>query len=567
MNLLPSPDRPLMQSRTYVLDINVLLDILRGRPREASARAIIRAGLEGIVQLRVTSEFINELERSHPGGGTDPLLDLALELPQLPKVPKKSLIPLVADLRSIVFPDRSPMSASATKDQSDLYHLATCIHHRAFAFITSDNAVLRKGEPLKEEYGLSILPPAELHDSFTILARDYRPIRIQQKNIEILVYPYKETERNEVEIFLNSMGLSKPEINEAWRPGTSSLPRSRICVRLGEKIIGIAAWDRVATHSTDVPLYLFQDEDKVVSDRIIDHLLESALRTIGPDRPRRVVLHITHSQALTEDIALKRGFERLTPETIAGNIKLFWKVSMSGIVLPNTWSKFSTHLRQITGLTLPEKMPKHSDVARIGLKLGVPHAANFVTNIFTLETIISPVMFLFPGRSGLIVPIQPVFAEGLIGSPEGQLSLLSSPEALLHIEKAYFRNKSSAGKFKVSTPVVFYVSGAARGPKQAVGIGRVTYSGLHSATDANIQFERQGVLDKRSLKKIAGNYQLLHVFTFDNFQSFHKYISYRQLKCHGCVGNSNLRTVQALSANDLIWICEEGFEDVHKSSK
>lgn len=363
------------------------------------------------------------------------------------------------------------------------------------------------------------------------------------------------------------MGLSRPEINEAWRPGTSSSPRSRICVRLGDQIIGIAAWDRLATHSTDVPLYLFQDEDKAISDRIIDHLLESALRTIGLDRPRRVLLHITHSQALTADIALKQGFERLTPESDTANLDLFWKVSMSGVVLPNTWGKFSTHLKQLTGLTLPEKMPKYSDVTRVGLNLGVPHATNFVTNVFKLETIISPVMFLFPGRNGLIVPIQRVFAEGLLGSPEGQLSLLSSPEALLHIEKAYFRSKSSAGKFKATTPVVFYVSGAGRGPKQAVGIGRVTYSGLHSATDASIQFERQGVLDERSLKQIAGNNQLLHVFTFDNFQSFHKYISYRQLKSHGCIGNANLRTVQALSANDLIWICEEGFEDVHKSSK
>ena len=376
MNLIPFPDRPLMQSRTYVLDINVLLDILRRRPREVPARAIIRAGLEGIVQLRVTSEFINELERSHPGSGTDPLLDFALELPQLPKVPEKSLIPLVATLRSIIFPDRSPTSASATKDQSDLYHLATCIHHRAFAFITSDNAVSRKGESLKDEYGLSILSPAELHESFSLSRSDYHPIRIQQKNIEISVYPYKETERNEVEMFLDNMGISRPEINEAWRPGTSNSPRSRICVRLGLEIIGIAAWDRVVTHSTDVPLYLFQDEDKAVSDSIIDHLLESALRTIGPDRPRRVVLHITHSQALTADIALKRGFERLTPESDASNIELFRKVSMSGIVLPSTWSKFSTHLTQLTGLTLPEKMPKYSDVTRVGLITGRTSCGN-----------------------------------------------------------------------------------------------------------------------------------------------------------------------------------------------
>lgn len=179
MNLLPPPNRPLLQSRTYVLDINVLLDILHKRPREAPARAIIGAGLEGIVQLRVTNEFINELERSHPGSGTDPLLDFALELPRLPKVPKKSLIPLVATLRSMIFPDRSPTSVNATKDLSDLYHLAICIHHRAFAFVTSDNAVLRKGESLKDEYGLSILSPAELHHSFSRLGRDYHPIRIQ----------------------------------------------------------------------------------------------------------------------------------------------------------------------------------------------------------------------------------------------------------------------------------------------------------------------------------------------------------------------------------------------------
>ena len=466
---------------------------------------------------------------------------------------------LMQRLREIIFPKRLQKTAQAVKDESDLTHLSTCIHHRVFAFITSEKAILREGEALRREFGLSILSPSEFRLAFDYLEPELPAVRIQHKNSEISVNTFKEDERAEVESFLGSFGLQTSEINQAWRPGTSRSRRPRLCVRLNGELVGAAAWDNFTRHSEDVPLYIFLDESQTVTDKIIDHLLESASRNIGRVGPKRAVLHIGKPQALTRQVALQRGFQKLSPVTEKANTDLLWKISASGIVTPKTWDSFCTDFKRLTRLTLPQEMPNYSNVTRHGLRVVHSDTTHFVVNVFTFETLVSPVIFLFPGRNGLVVPIRRVFAEELLGSTDGQLTLLSAPEALLHIEKAYFRDRRSARKFAISTPIVFYVSGKSGGPKNAVGIARVSYSGLHSPTAAGIQFKRQGVLDERSLRKIAGNDRLLHVFTFDNFQPFQKTISFQQLKRHDCVDRANLITAQELAIEKLTWICNEGF--------
>ena len=47
-------------------------------------------------------------------------------------------------------------------DASDLAHLASCIHHRIYGFITRDGPILRRAEDLHERYDLRVISPADL---------------------------------------------------------------------------------------------------------------------------------------------------------------------------------------------------------------------------------------------------------------------------------------------------------------------------------------------------------------------------------------------------------------------
>ncbi len=107
--------------------------------------------------------------------------------------------------------------------------------------------------------------------------------------------------------------------------------------------------------------------------------------------------------------------------------------------------------------------------------------------------------------------------------------------------------------------IIFYVSGNKGGRKEAVGIGRITFYGTLSTTEAMLKLSRQGVLEKIELDGIAGPKGVVSVFTFDNFLMFDRPIPYRRLKEMGCIGGANLVTAQPLAGDALGRIVAEGF--------
>src|SRR6185437_13861877 len=166
-----------------------------------------------------------------------------------------------------------------------------------------------------------------------------------------------------------------------------------------------------------------------------------------------------------------------------------------------------------------------------------------------------------PGRQAVLVPIREAYAKSLIGLHSPQLDLLPSPEALLRLEKAYFLAPGRDQLFVRGTLIIFYVSGADGGRKQAIGIARTTFSDTITVEQALSSLVRQGVLPEKDLRARAGASGMLTAFTFDNFLAFPNPVAYSVLKQMNCVSASNLVSAERLSFHQLEKILPRAFEE------
>jgi predicted nucleic acid-binding protein len=141
-------ERLSVRTAPYVIDLNVLFDVIKRRLRSEEAGRVIAAGLDNLVRLAVTDEFVGELRRASHFAVTDPVLELALRLPRLAQPPRPDIDRLCSTLGLSIFPERAALGRLSTQDQSDLVHIATAVYHRASGFITSDLAILRAGDRL-----------------------------------------------------------------------------------------------------------------------------------------------------------------------------------------------------------------------------------------------------------------------------------------------------------------------------------------------------------------------------------------------------------------------------------
>jgi len=257
--------------------------------------------------------------------------------------------------------------------------------------------------------------------------------------------------------------------------------------------------------------------------------------------------------------AIERGFVKpQLHETGDSPIRLA-KFSFRGVVTKSNWPSFANDFHETTGLRLPSSLPTAAEFLNTGIRIEMPdRQPSGLIKLFDFETLTSPAIVLCPGRTGLIAPIRSGFAGDLFADVNKQSGLFPSKEAILHLEKAYFRSRRNAKLFDRGLLILFYQSG--KGSQEVVGCGRITYSEVLPIEELEVSVWRQGVLSHRELKKIADQTGNVHVFTFDNFNLFPKRIPYRFLRDNKLISGANLVTVEQLRPEQISRICRYGFE-------
>ena len=554
----PEPDLRLVErlssrAPVYVIDLNVLFDITKRRSQAELAGRILRAGFENLIRLAVADEFIAELRRSSEPSSTDPILELALQLPRLPKPRQQEIEKTLTALAGMIFPQRMAEGRLSPQDRSDLLHLATAIYHRTEGFITSEKAILRARNMLQSEYGIDIIGVAEF-------AQTFQPIPSQHPTVvhalpggtEIRASDLSKGDLLAAREFLEQMYVPSQLCNDALSTEDFSATARRVLVRSGMDVIAYASWNvsHGPKHVTDV--FICADEDHLVAETVVDFLINRICTDASESGPALIRLRELPGHVVTLRTALAHGFRSADRHAPRGST--LQKVSVGRPIDAESWGRMRLQLKTLVGIDLPRKMPDFESPQQ-PLCIGSPSGCNIEIPIRDLESLVSPVLFVFQSRDGVIVPIRRVFADDLLGASP-QLSLLALPEAGLLRERAYFSSPRNLSLLAEGSPMVFYESGAEGGRASAIAVARIVNTHLMLKRDVSPSVRRRGVVEATTLEHLSTS-ATVAATTFDNIMPFKRPVPFRRLREIGCVDRANLVTARRLSGEHLTHILRE----------
>lgn len=166
--------------QSVVIDANVFFD-LNGRdtPESEDSKALLADWVQASVELVVTKEIFNEIER-----GSDEQLrrtNRAAATRHTKLKADDSVFQLLCGELRPLFP-----GSVTLRDEADLRQVAYAIAGGAPFLVTRDQTLIESSEPLYRSHGLMVLHPAELINHLDSVERegDYRPARIEGSRLK-----------------------------------------------------------------------------------------------------------------------------------------------------------------------------------------------------------------------------------------------------------------------------------------------------------------------------------------------------------------------------------------------
>jgi GNAT superfamily N-acetyltransferase/predicted nucleic acid-binding protein len=540
-------------SPIYVVDLNILLDLLRKRANANEVARILRASFNNLVRLAVTQEFVRELERSSIPAQSDPLLELALRLPRLTTPPPEVVSAIVAVLRSAIFPNAA-CGGLRVQDESDLVHLATAIHHEASGFITGEKAILRARAALQSRYSLDVIGASEFADTVELLDSEIcAEVRATSTGTALEGRPVRPNDIESIEKFMARLRVPQQLLKDALRADHPGRSRRRTIVTSEIGVLAFACWDLPSPVHPHVDAFLCVDEDHGAALLAADFLMDSMSRVALYANPIQLTLRLLPGHVITKRVAAAHGFRPPANEPSSATLQ---KIAVGCAVTPQNWKTVAEQLRRGMDVDLPSQMPPFQSFEQ-PLEIGSPAGERVTIPLEHLETLLSPIVFLLPGRPGVIAPIRRVYASELIGGDK-QRSLLAAPEASLLHERIYFSGPRTGAVLKKGLPLLFYESARKGGSASVIAVARIIKTELLSKELAIKDLSRRGVLDKKSLRNISLSRTLLAT-TIDNIMRFRCPIGLSRLRALDVMDGANLVTARQLEPFQVMQLVEEGF--------
>lgn len=534
-------ESPILKKPIFVLDLNLIFDLIRETGAEKEARALVSSAFAGNITLCVTPELRVELERTSFNKLNDPILSFVKNLPVLTEVDPVELDKLTIDLREMFFPYRSKKGKGAQNDLSDLKHIAFCIVHKVDGFVTREKALIRNSSSLKFKYGVEVVSPFDfLLESEAAKEKCYDDA-FSLGDEEVSVVSYDRSMSENVCRLLDTLKVAEEEKEKNVDLSIKTDTHHKLVVKLGTdgSVVGFCSWNSARKLSPIVECFLYVDESKPYALSTVDHLIEAVFRSSERKFTGRIDLYTSASQYETRSTAKKRGFIEQSD-----NRKLS-KIFYNGIIDDKSWMEFAKGFKKMSGIALRDHFPSFSELKNTGMPFG-----GGIVSLFDFETGISPGLVLSKDRGGVVLPIKPKFAKQLLGI-DTQSDLFANKEALLHVEKLYVRSNSRVSYFSRGDVVVFYVSKEKGLWGEAIGFARITYSEALNVSDVRIKLSRQGVLSLGDLDDMSDSEGFVHAITFDGFSVFENPVNFSSLKKSGLVSRANLVTAEKLSGEQL----------------
>jgi len=535
--------RSAFEAPLYVIDLNVLFDLIRQRARSPMANRLFGAALAHQVRLAVASEFIVELERTSQGEASDTTLKLARQLPRLPAFPKNDVDRLTAVIYKAVFVDKNLAQASTPQALSDARHLAEAALVRASGYITSDAALLDARDDLISLIGVDV---ASLDEFVELLAVD-EPTNERGK-LQGTSCETRPASLEEANDYLKAQNVSQDAVADCL-PTSPTMQRLHIRgVFEDGEIVAIGLLKAPASVDAPAKMLVHVRPDHIACETLAEHLLDEAIREACGSGPVTIESRKISGQSSVNRAAKLRGF---LPAT---NSDLLIKVALGRPVTPSTWASISRQTRRRTGLILPEA-PLKSSAAETGIIIRGPDGRELTVQLPALEAALGPTVILWPGRDGVIVPIAKPFADDLLGTAD-QFALFGRPSAAFVGLRTYFNSPRTAYLMRPGVPILFYESKRSGGRGAIVAAARIVDATVLPKERVSDDLLRRAVIE--DLEPLTTSADVLAT-SFDSLIQFPNLVALDTLRQLGADGTSNLQTTTALPYALLAEILDRGW--------
>lgn len=538
----------------FALDINVFLDVIKDRPRAEYAKRLLTASMSGMLRLFVAREFVDELARAVRQEGPDPVVQLAMTLPQFTGVPEPMMATLKTELGALIFPNRVAVGNLRKRDESDLTHLATMIYHAASGFVTSDDSILGKRNELHSRYGIEVLGPAELAEIY--LPSQWTPAQIQAESFEgalIEVAELKEAQRAEAESFLQSCSMPGEQIAHALLPGQSACPRHRVVAAAAGEMIGFAAWDTARGPQSSAEAWLAMDFSNPLGELACDVLLDTMCRDVCQTRPASVSIDCQHISRETLEYVNGQGFEAGPENDRPQTLK---KYCIGRIIGPKDWSDVREQMTRFFQLNLPATPPLYSGPeTTVIIEQGSGHST--ILPLQDFESQFGPVILMLPSRPAVVVPIRRQYADVLLNTANQQ-SLFVPPEASVLGERLYLSSPRALSVLTPGAVILFYESMRVDSGRGAiVAAATITRTAIQQTTEIGTEITRRGVLRSEEVQTVSSTDKTGLTF-FSQLFRFRNPVGLSRLDAIGCVDGAKFVTARGIDFNAASIIMDEG---------
>jgi len=427
------------------------------------------AAFNNIVRLMVTEEFTRELRRS--GNAThDPILEFALQLPTLP-APQNGVNPtMLNELASIVFPSRAKAGVLTNQDRSDLKHIAIAAHHKIAAFVTAEDALVQASPRIEATFGTKVVHVKDLADTLRSATNISSPLEIGFSDRELRLSEVTEGHSSAIRKLVDSFKLPRNLHSLVLAQGVQASTRRSLAITFGDKIVCAAFWQPQSVLQGVLEAFLLIDEDEASVLVAVNALLNQLSRIASGRGPARLRLIIPSSATGTQDVAVRYSFMRCMSNE--AEISRYQRLTIGRVIDGESWPSIRRHIESASDMRFAEEFASIAD-DELRIQFRSESGAEFVIDLFDLETILSPTLFLVPGRSAVLAPIRAVYADDLLDTSD-QSSLLPRPQASKLHERTYFSHPRNERLLARGTPIVFYESGRMKGRSAAVAVARIT---------------------------------------------------------------------------------------------
>jgi GNAT superfamily N-acetyltransferase len=525
------------ETPVFAFDLNVYFDLVRQRAQSENARRLFGEALGHTLRLAVADEFVTELQRTSVSTSADPVLQMALQLPRLPRQDASELGSLADRIHDIVFVKTGHRDAGSDNAKSDARHVAHAALAKSSAFVTRDGPILNARQELLASFGIDIATVDEVLDllPFEGPPSNAMPLRgdgFEPASIRV----------DEFSSYCTGVGIPDVIRSEFAESALTNSIVHMSAIRCNERIVAIGASRIPKGVDPTARLLIHVRHEHQDAELFADFLMETLVRTACEGAAITVELLHLNGQSIVNRLASVRGFHR------NGNAPSFLKIAVGRPLTSNAWAPIAQQIRRRTGLVLPNDLTALSADGDITIQL--PTGASKKIDTTSLETLLGPTIIVWPGRSGVIVPIARSYADDLLGtSDQPSLGFVTNRDAAFLSKRGYVNSPRTAKQMHPGSPIIFYESkrnGKGRGA--AVAVARIVSSVVVSKSQIDAKSDKRLVIDDADQFSATDDVLLT---TFDNLMPFPTIVGLMKLKEFGATGSANLISAVSLSSEQI----------------